>query len=105
MSSSRRRVFDHAFADRVRPGCCRRAGQDPDVVVGEDRVERGGEPGVSIPEQDLHAGSGVGEVPQQGAGCLGGPRPGRMRGHAEQMSPAGAVLDRDQRVDPPENHG
>ncbi len=32
-------------------------------------------------------------------------RTGWVRGYAEQMGPAGAVLDRDQRVDPSQHHG
>jgi len=35
---------------------------------------------------------------------LGGPRTGRVRGHAEQVCPAGTVLDRDQGVDPSQHH-
>jgi hypothetical protein len=31
--------------------------------------------------------------------------PGRMRAHADQMYPAGAMLDRDQDADPPERDG
>ena len=42
---------------------------------------------------------------EQGAGGLSGPRPARVRGHAEQRGPAGAVLDRDQRVNPLQHHG
>jgi len=41
----------------------------------------------------------------QVAGSLGSPRPGRVRGHADQVCPAGAMLDRDQDVDPPEHDG
>ena len=37
--------FNHPFADRVRPGCSGRIGQDPDAVRGEDRVERPGKTG------------------------------------------------------------
>jgi hypothetical protein len=45
------------------------------------------------------------EVHQQGAGGLSGPRTGRVCGHSDQMCPAGAMLDRDQHVDPSEHHG
>jgi len=34
---------------------------------------------------------------------VGGPRAARVRAHAEQMGPAGAVLDRGQRGEPSEN--
>ena len=41
-----------------------------------------------------------GEIHQQVAGGLSGPRTGRMRRHSDQMCPAGAMFDRDQCVDP-----
>jgi len=84
-SSSRRRVCDHSFADRVGPWWSGRRGENPDAVCGEDCIERRGEPGVPIPEQERDRGGVVGEVHQQVAGGLGGPRPGRMRGHPDQM--------------------
>jgi len=37
------------------------------------------------------------------AGILGGPRPGRVCAHLEQMRSAGAMLDCDQDLDPPEH--
>jgi hypothetical protein len=73
--------------------------------AGEDCVERPGEPGVSVPEQKFYGADAVGEVHHEVAGGLGGPRPGRMRAHPDQMYPAGAMLDRDQDVDPPEQDG
>ncbi len=44
---------DHPFADRVRSGCLRRAGQDPDALGEERSVERAGELARSIPDQEL----------------------------------------------------
>jgi hypothetical protein len=104
-SSSRRSVCDHPFADRVRPWCSEWTGENPDAVCGEDRIEGCGEPGIPISEQQLDRGGAVGEIHQEVAGGLGGPRPGRMCGHPDQMCPAGAMLDRDQRVNPSEQHG
>ncbi|MCA1703095.1 MAG: hypothetical protein LC808_07425, partial [Actinobacteria bacterium] len=76
-----------------------------DVVRGEDRVERPAESGVAVPEEELEGGGAVGEVHEQVAGGLGGPCPGRVRAHPEQMCSAGVMLDRDQDVDPPERDG
>jgi hypothetical protein len=92
-SSSRRSVCDHPFTDRVRlrrSGC---TGQDLDAVRGEDRIERRGESGVSVSEQEHQGAGAVGEVQQQGAGGVGGPRTGRIGAHHGQRRPAGAMLD------------
>jgi hypothetical protein len=79
--------------------------EDPDAIGGEDRVECPGEAKVSVSKQERHGGGAVGEVHEQVADGLGGPRAGRVRVHAEQRGPAGAVLDRDQRVEPSEKYG
>src|SRR5256885_1210056 len=44
-------------------------------------------------------------VHQDVAGCLGCPRAVMVRGEAGQVNAAGAVLDDDQRVDAPQEHG
>lgn len=95
---------DHPLTDRVRLGCSGRTGEGLDTVRGEDCVEPPGEPGVVISEQECDAGGAVGEVHRNVAGGWSDPCPGWVRGHAEQMCPAGAVLHRDQRIDPPEQH-
>jgi hypothetical protein len=41
---------DEAFGDRVGSRCLHRCFDDPDVDGGEDRVERGGELGVTVPD-------------------------------------------------------
>ena len=79
--------------------------KDLNAIGGEDRVERPGESGVSASEQQRDGGGAVGEVHEQVAGGLGGPRPGRARGHIEQVCAAGTVLNRDQGVDPSQHHG
>jgi hypothetical protein len=43
---------DHSFADRVRPGRLRRAGQDPDARRGEHGIEGAGELARPVPEQE-----------------------------------------------------
>jgi hypothetical protein len=100
--SSRRRVPIMRSQIAFRSGCPGWAGEDPDAIGGEDRIECPGEARVSVSKQKRHGGGAVGE---QVAGGLGGPRAGRVRGHAEQMGPAGAVLDRDQRIEPSEKYG
>jgi hypothetical protein len=70
-SSSRRRVFDPSFADRVRSRRSGWTGEDAGALRSEDRVERLGEPGVLIAEQELHGGDMVTEVYQQVASGLG----------------------------------
>src|SRR5690348_6755006 len=52
-------------------------------------------------QHKLDGADAVGEVHQQIAGGLGGPRPGRVCTHPEQMRSAAAMLDCDQDVDPP----
>ena len=93
------------FADRVRPWGLRRAGQDPDALRGEHGIERAGELARPVPDQELDRGRALAQVHQEVAGCLRGPRAVGVRGDAGQVSPAGAVLDHDQRVDAPQQHG
>jgi hypothetical protein len=104
-SSSRRRVCDHAFADRVRSERLGWTGQGPDVIRSEDSVERPAESAGAVPEHKLEGGDALGEVHQQVAGGLGGPCSGRVCAHLEQMCSAGAMLDCDQDLDPPEHDG
>src|SRR2546423_6373565 len=100
-SSSRRRVCDHAFADRVRSGRSGWTGQDSDAIRGEGPTDSG----VAVPQHKLDGGDAVGEVHQQIAGGLGGPRPGRVCTYRKQMRSTAAMLDCDQDVDPPEQDG
>ena len=84
-SSSRRRVCDQAFADCVGSGRSGWTGQDSDAIRGEDRIEGPTKFGVAVPQHKLDGGDPVGEVHQQIAGGLGGPRPGRVCTHPERM--------------------
>jgi hypothetical protein len=104
-SSSRRRVCDHSFADRVCSGCSGWIGENPDAGGGEDGIECLGVPGVAVAEQERDRGELVAEVHHEVAGGLSGPCAGGMRGYAEQVCPAGIVLDRDQRIESSEQHG
>ena len=95
----------HPFADRVHPWSLRRAGQDPDALRGEHGVERAGELARPVPDQELDRSCSLAQVHQEVAGCLRGPRAVRVRGDSGQVGTAGAVLDHDQRVDAPQQHG
>ena len=91
---------DEAFGGRIGPRCPHRRLDDPDVDGGEDGVEGGGEPAVSVSDEEPEAAVGVIEVHQQIAGELGEPGAGRMGGDAEDVHPAGGVLDDEERVEP-----
>jgi hypothetical protein len=70
---------NHPFADRVRPERSGRIGQDLNAVGGEDRVERPGESGVSVSEQERDGGGAV------GAG-RSSPRSSRQRRYARSCT-------------------
>ena len=96
---------DNPFADRVRPGRLRRAGQDPDTFPGEHGIEGAGELARAVPDQELDRGRPVAQVHQEVAGCLRCPRAVRAGGDAGQAGAAGAVLDDDQGINTAEQHG
>jgi hypothetical protein len=86
-------------------GRLRRAGEDSDAIRLEHGVEGIGELARSIPDQELDGRCALAEVRQEVTGCLCRPGAVRVRGDAGQVNPAGSVLDDDQRVDAPEQHG
>ena len=96
---------DEAFGDRVGPWCLHRCLDDADVGGGEDGVERGGELGVAVADEEPEATAGVVEVHEQVAGLLGQPGAGRVRGDAEDVYAAGGVLDDEERVEPVQGDG
>ncbi|MCA1822420.1 MAG: hypothetical protein LC644_11935 [Pseudonocardia sp.] len=55
----------------------------------EDGIEGSGEFGFPVADQEAKGADLVTEVGQKVAGSLGGPRRGRVRGHAEQVHPPG----------------
>ena len=91
---------DEAFGDGVGPRRPHRCLDDPDVDGGEDGVEGGGELGVAVPDEEPEATAGVVEIHEQVAGLLGQPGTGGVRGDAEDVHPAGGVLDDEERVEP-----
>ena len=96
---------DEPLTDRVRPGCLRRAAEDPDALRGEHRIKGAGELASPVPDQELDRGRAVAEIHQEVASCLRSPRAIGVRGDASQMGTAGAVLDHDQHVDAAPQHG
>ena len=63
-----------------------------------------GEVPSAVADQELKARGVVAEVHQEVADLLGGPRPVRVRGHAEDVHVAGADLDHEEAVQAPEGH-
>lgn len=84
---------DHAFADRVCPGRRGWAFEYADASVGQDGVGAGGELPAAISSHELEEVGTIAEVHEEMAGGLGGPRSIWVGGGAEQVNPAGAVLD------------
>ena len=91
---------DEAFGDGVGPRRPHRRLDDLDAAAGEDGVERGGELGVAIPDEEPVPPAGVVEVHGQVTGQLGQPRSGGVGGDSEDVDAAGGVLDDEERVQP-----
>jgi hypothetical protein len=66
------------------------------ALAGEDLVERAGELGVTVPDEEAEGDSPVAEVHEQVAGLLGGPRAARVGGHAEDVHVPGRHLHDEQ---------
>src|SRR3981081_4561196 len=94
-----------AFHDRVRTGCLDRSPDDLYALAGEDRVERAGELRVPVADHEPELRRTVAEVHDQVAGLLSDPVRGGMFGDAEDMYPAGRVLDNRETVQSGEQHG
>ena len=73
---------------------------DADVDCGEDGVEGGGELGVAVADEEPKATTGIVEVHEEIAGLLGLPGSGRVGGDAEDVHPAGGVLDDEEDIQP-----
>lgn len=96
---------DPALGVRVRPRRPGRGLQDADAGVGEHGVERGGELGVSVPDQVAELVGVVAEVEQEVAGGLGRPRLGRMRSDAQDVHAAAVDLEHEEHVQAGEGDG
>ena len=93
------------FADRVRPRGLRWAGENPDAIRREHGVERAGELACAIPDQELDGSRALAQVHQEVTRRLRRPRAVGMGGDAGQVNAPGAVLDDDQDVEAPQQHG
>ena len=71
----------------------------------EHRIESDGELGISVADQVGEAASGAFKIRSQVAGQLGYLCSSREVGDAEQVDPAGAVLDHERRVQALQGHG
>jgi hypothetical protein len=71
--------------DRVRPRRLDRRPDDPDSGCREHGVERRGELGIPVPDQELQAISLIPEAHQKIAGLLGHPLPRRLGGDPGQV--------------------
>src|SRR3954453_11391049 len=98
-------VADEAFGDGIGPWRTHRGLDDADVDGGEDGVKGGRELGVAVPDEEPEPWAGVVEVHEQVAGLLDKPGAGGVGGDAEQVDPAGGVLDDEERVQTPETGG
>ena len=70
-----------------------------DACAGEDGVERGGEFGVAVADEESEGGGAVVEVHQEVPGVLA-PGSGRMAGGAEDVDVAAADFQGEEDVDP-----
>src|SRR5919107_4435906 len=91
---------DEAFGEAVRPQPARRDLHRVDASAGQDGIEGGGELAGAVADEEPESGGAVGEVHQQVAGLLGGPRSGRMTGCPEYMDVAVADFQGEEDVDP-----
>ena len=96
---------DDPLADRVRSGRLRRAGENPDAFRGKHGVEGAGELACAVPDQELDRSRAMAEVHQEVTRRLCCPHAIRVGGNAGQVDAAGTVLDDDQGVEAPQEHG
>jgi hypothetical protein len=90
----------------IRPRRPHRREKHLDRFVGEDRVERGGELGVPIADQEPAPADAVLQAQEQGTGLLATTlRLGGCEGHAEQVDPAAGHLQHHQHLPPLQDHG
>jgi hypothetical protein len=76
-----------------------------DAGAGEDGVERRGELGVPISDQEPEVLAGFVQVHCEVAGQLSQPGAGRVGGDAEDVDLAGGVFDDEERVEPGQGDG
>jgi hypothetical protein len=81
-----------AFRVRVAVGTARGDLHHGDGFAGENRVERGGELGVTVSGQESESAGVVADLSQQLPGLLGDPGGGGVGGHPEDVHLSGAHL-------------
>jgi hypothetical protein len=89
----------------IRPRRPHRRAQHLDALGGKHRIERGGELGIPIPDQEPEPPDAVVKTHEQVAGLLGHPRPGWMGCHTEHVDPAGGHLEHEQHLQPLQEDG
>jgi hypothetical protein len=90
---------DPAFRDDVCPWCSYRGADDAEADAREHRVERGGELGISVANQEPEPAGVVAEVHEQVASLLSYPGTGGMAGDPRDVHPTGSVLDHDEYIE------
>jgi hypothetical protein len=73
--------------------------------IGQDRVERGRELSSAIADEEPELRGALAEVHHEVGGLLGRPTPVGMPGHAQDVQVAGADLENEQDIEPPQCHG
>ena len=96
---------DEPLRVAVRPRRANRRLDRPGADRGEHGVERGGELGVPIADQELELRGPFPDVSEQVAGLLGGPLPRRVRRHTQDVDPTGADLHHEEHIQPAQQHG
>jgi hypothetical protein len=91
---------DETFSDRIGTRGLHRRPDNAEVDRGEDGVDGSGELGIAVADEKPKATVGIVEVHEQVAGLLGQPGAGGMGGDAEDVHPAGGVLDDEERIQP-----
>jgi hypothetical protein len=86
---------DDRFADGVRCGCLRRAGQNRDAGRQEDGAGPGGELAGAVPDQECGSSPAGAGFDQEVTGGLGRLCAAGVRGDTGQAGAAGAVFDGD----------
>jgi hypothetical protein len=86
-------VARHANHDRIHPRRLNPSTDYPGASGTEDLIERGGEAGVPVMQDELHPRPGILQVHERVPGLLDHPRLDRVLGGSEDAYPAGAVLN------------
>jgi hypothetical protein len=96
---------DRPFDEGVRARCAYGCADRPDGVGSEHLVEPGCELAVAVVDQKPDRLRPVDERLDHVACLLGRPLPSRVRGDARKIDPPGGEFDKDECVQPPQQHG